>query len=195
MFACKEYRLKIQTFTERELSGTESVEFSRHLVSCSECRADAEISRKLLGALNSLEEAEPPSFLASRIMTDIERSKSAFAKAHGINLFKIMAFAAGLISIPFCAWLIKNTLIENLYHYRLENPLQGTFIVKLFVIIARSIASLFNDSPIATFSSSVWGGIHHLHFMMILIIILSSSLLLSSFILLFTFRKRLQIYN
>ncbi len=196
MFACEKYRLKIESFAEGELSPAESAEFSRHLVVCSECRADLELSRSLAGTLNSMKETEPPAFLISKIMTDIEVSKGASVKQReGFHLFKIMAFVAGLISIPFFVWLIKNALTEHVNHYRIENPLQGTFIVKLFLTIARSIASLFNDSPVATFSSSASGGVHPFHFMMVFAIVVAASLLLSSFILYFTFRKKLHIQN
>jgi len=140
-----------------------------------------------------MEEADPPSSLIPEIMASVDRSTTAPVRANSLNIFKIMAVISGIISIPFVIWLLQNTIIQRASNYRVHNPFHDSFVIKLFLTIARSIASIFNDSPLRALASVASTTSYSFHTLMMIIgITMASSIICSSLLILLSLRHRMK---
>ncbi|MEW5807557.1 MAG: zf-HC2 domain-containing protein [Acidobacteriota bacterium] len=191
MFACEDYKFKSSLYAAGELPAFESNEIRKHILECSSCMVDLEVSRWLFNQLDFMDEVDPPDFLVSRIMASIEREDLTPEKNPARSLFKIMAIISGLISFPIISWFLKSIIAFLSYDFRL--PLSGreSFIAQIFITFAKSLASIFNDSLLAS-SFMVSERLPHLFTLLIIVfwIALTSSLFFSSIILFATARVK-----
>lgn len=147
MLSCFDFKEKISFFVEGEIPDSEWNEITSHLQHCPLCLAEAERSRKLETYLSGIEEITPPETMAPQIMSSLMRHQPAQNKKLQSGMVKILAMFVGAFSLPFIVLLLMNifTVSHQAYNNFFTN--QG-FLIKLFIWIAKTLSSLFNDFPL-----------------------------------------------
>lgn len=68
---CDNFQNKLFDFLEGMLSEDEAGEIKAHLASCADCRNELSVVTTVLNFEKLLDDVEPPSFLASRVLAHI----------------------------------------------------------------------------------------------------------------------------
>lgn len=68
---CKSVQSLLSAYLDRELTGTELLQFREHLHSCAECRAEETELRQLKSLFGSLSIPEPPADFADRLCANV----------------------------------------------------------------------------------------------------------------------------
>nr|WP_320190033.1 zf-HC2 domain-containing protein [uncultured Desulfobacter sp.] len=68
---CDNFQNKLFDFLEGMLSEDEAEELREHLSSCSDCQHELSVLTTVLNFEKLLDDVEPPSFLASRVLAHI----------------------------------------------------------------------------------------------------------------------------
>ena len=71
--SCKEIKELLPAYLEKLVSGKEEDAISEHLARCPDCKALLEDMERANALVQTLEDVEPPPFLAQRIMADVKR--------------------------------------------------------------------------------------------------------------------------
>lgn len=148
MQSCHHIQKKISFFMEGEIPESEGRDIITHLRNCRLCQAESERSKKLEACLNFSAEVNPPSSIASHLMSSILNNELSKEQKRSIGMTQLMTVLAGILSIPLIAWFLKNIIVAPQKVYNFFFTEQGVFI-KIIVLIVRTFSSLFNDSPLS----------------------------------------------
>ncbi len=147
MVGCQDAKKGMSFYLEGDIPKSECREITTHLKHCPFCKADVERFRKLQKYLNSLEEIKPPETMAPQIMSSILNLAPNKNKKIQNRIFKILIMIIGAFSIPFFILLLRNVFTASHQAYSFYLTSQD-FFTKLIMLVAKTLASIFNDSPL-----------------------------------------------
>ncbi len=95
---CQEVKDKLSYYLDGDLPEGEKAAIRQHLAGCPSCHEELESLPKIIGAVKTLPEIEPPTGFSSRVMARIsEEEGKKVESAKGFSLFGFRGFAYGFI--------------------------------------------------------------------------------------------------
>jgi hypothetical protein len=131
---------------EGESSESERREITAHLQGCPTCQTEAERYRKLERYLNSLTEVNPPVNMAPNLMASFLKNEFG-NKKRLIAVFQALTVFMGIFSLPFFTVLLSKIFMASPQTFQFSLNDKG-FFIKLILLIAKTLSSLLNDSPL-----------------------------------------------